>query len=66
MNGMVIQTTDGETGETVYLKLAMRLALEYLKEIPKEKRGSYMIGPGAEKITYPDAVGVVESFVDAI
>lgn len=52
--------------DSVRLKLAMRLALEYLRMTPKEQQDGYLIGPNREKITYLDAVGVVQDMLDAI
>lgn len=52
--------------QAVYLKMSMYLALEFLKNIPEDMQGDYVIGPHREKITYEDAVYVVESFADII
>lgn len=52
--------------QAVYLKMSMYLALEFLKNIPKDMQGDYVIGPHREIITYEDAVYVVESFADII
>ena len=37
-----------------------------LVNIPEDMQGDYVIGPHREKITYEDAVYVVESFADII
>ena len=52
--------------QAVYLKMSMCLAVEYLKNIPENMQGDYVIGPHREKITYEDAVYVVESFANII
>lgn len=50
----------------VYLKLAMRLAYEYLKEDAQNERSSYLIAPDGKKITLPFAMNVVQEFANAI
>lgn len=52
--------------ESTNLKLAMRLVLEYMRNVPEDKRNDYMMSPEREMITYPDAVRAVESITDAI
>ena len=41
-------------------------ALEFLKNIPEDAQGDYVIGPHREKITYEDAMYAVESFANII
>lgn len=55
-----------ESNNPVYLKIAMRLAYEVIRNYIEEGHQDYVIAPDGRKVTLPFAAKVVEEYVDAI